>query len=68
MKNWLSFKRQSDGSYLYAEEGLEISYTSDGLLRCVKNGKCVFEKQYEGSTQAMMNAADVYEKHNGLPS
>lgn len=62
MKNWLSFKRQENGDYVYSDGKLEISYSPDGLLRCVKNGQVVLEKQYGSSVEAMMNTADVYEE------
>lgn len=63
MKNWLSFKLQDNGDYKYTENGVEISYSSDGLLKCSKNGANVYEHQYGSGTEAMLNASDVFKKY-----
>lgn len=61
-KNWLSFKKQEDGTHLFNEDGLKIYWNDDGLLKCEKNGNLVFEQKYSSPTKAMLNATKVYER------
>lgn len=60
--NWLSFKLQDNGQYVFEDESIKITYTNTGTLSCFKNNVLVFEKDCRSVGKAILNAEKIYTK------